>query len=113
MRFERKQVLPVKGRGALRHLISWPSTQRVGERRLARAIGPHDRVDLARIDGERQPLEDRGFADRGVEVFNLEHCHSVLSLSLEGRRDCCSEADHSLASGPRLRSMQNASTLSV
>ena len=32
--------------------------QRVGEGRLARAVGAHDRVDLALADGQVDPLED-------------------------------------------------------
>ena len=40
--------------------------QRVGEGRLARAVGAHDRVDLALADGQVDPLEDLvlGVGDR-------------------------------------------------
>jgi hypothetical protein len=36
-------------------------------------FGAHDGVDLARIDGQADPLEDRLAIDGGVQVFNSEH----------------------------------------
>jgi hypothetical protein len=45
--------------------------QHVGERALARAVGPHDGMDLARPDPQGEPLEDRraGHADMQVVYF--------------------------------------------
>ena len=71
MRVHIEQVLPVKGCRALGHVIAGPAAQRIGERRLARAIGAHDRMDLARVDGERKPLEDFCVAYGGVEIVNF------------------------------------------
>ena len=52
---------------------------RVGQRRLARAVGAHDRVRLAVADGERDPLEDLLGAvlglDRDVQVLDLQGAH--------------------------------------
>ena len=53
------------------HFIARPPAEHIGERRLARAVRPHDRMDLAGRNGERQPVEDRLAGDGGVEVFNL------------------------------------------
>ena len=55
------------------HLIPGPPAQHIGQRRFARAIRPHDRMNLARIDAEREALEDRLVGDRGEEVIDLEH----------------------------------------
>ena len=41
--------------------------------RPSRPVRPHDRMDLARVDREREALEDRLTADGGVEVMDLEH----------------------------------------
>ena len=56
-----------------RHLIPRPPAQHIGQRTLPRPVRPHNRMDLARIDAEREPLEDRLVRDRGGEVIDLEH----------------------------------------
>ena len=48
----------------------------VGERRLARAVRPHDGGDLARLHGQRQSVEDFLAFDLDVEVFDFKHGHS-------------------------------------
>src|SRR3546814_10882742 len=69
----------------LGHLIPRPPAEHIGERRLARAVRPHDRMDFARVDDERQALQDRLVGDGGVEVFDFEHGHlSSPSPSGEG-----------------------------
>ena len=40
----------------LGHLIPRPPAEHIGQRRLARPVRPHDRMHLARVHGERQPL---------------------------------------------------------
>ena len=77
---------------------SWPSSvtlpdgdlvlrvagDRVGQRRLARAVGPHDRVGLAVVDRQGDALEDLlGTVlgvDADVQVADLQSAH-CLSLS--------------------------------
>ena len=68
-----KQIL-AEQRGAARgHLITRPAAERVGERRLAGAVRPHDRVDLARVDLERKALEDGLVGDGRLKVVDLKH----------------------------------------
>src|SRR5690606_21249242 len=72
MRFEREQVLPGEGHRTLGHLVPRPSAERIAERRLARAVRSHDRMDLARVDGEREALEARLACDSGVKDVYLD-----------------------------------------
>src|SRR3546814_1430476 len=57
VRFEGEKVLPVEIDRSLGHLITRPPAEHIGQSRLARAIRPHDRMDLARINAERQALQ--------------------------------------------------------
>ena len=58
---------------------------RVGERRLARAVRAHDRVHLVRVDREVDALDDLGAVlERDVQVLQLEQCQDGLVSS--GRR---------------------------
>ena len=59
LRLEREQVLAVERRGALGDLVALAAGEHVGERRLARAVRPHDRMHLARPHLEVDALEDR------------------------------------------------------
>src|SRR5690606_11764435 len=74
-----QEVLAVEQHLTLGHLVGRVAGQRVGERRLARPVGAHDRVDLAAVDGEVDALEDRLRTVRGrhggVEVLVLELGH--------------------------------------
>jgi hypothetical protein len=47
----------------------------VGQGRLAGAVRPHDRVDLALVHGQRQPVEDLTFLNTNLEVFHFEQSH--------------------------------------
>src|SRR3546814_2125910 len=58
MRFHREQILSFEYCGAACRLISRPATQGIGQRRLPRAVRPHDGVNFSRVNGERQALED-------------------------------------------------------
>ena len=73
VRLHVEQILPVEIDRTLGDLITGPPAEHIRQRRLARAIGTHDRMDFARIDAEREALEDRLVGDRGVEVIDLEH----------------------------------------
>ena len=44
----------------------------MGQRALARAVRPHDHVDLAALDFEIDPEEDLAAPGRGVETFDHE-----------------------------------------
>ena len=46
--------------------------QRVGERRLARAVGAHEGVQRAGLDLERHAPQDLVVVDRDVQVVDLE-----------------------------------------
>jgi hypothetical protein len=73
VRIEREQILAVERDGAVRHLIARPPGKDVGQRRLTRPVRPHDGVDLARVQGETDTLEDRLAVDRCVKVSDLKH----------------------------------------
>jgi hypothetical protein len=55
------------------HLITGPPAKYIAQRRLPRAVRPHNRMNFARVDGQRQTFEDRLAIDFGVEVRDLEH----------------------------------------
>src|SRR5688572_9662885 len=55
------------------HLIPRPPAEHVAQRRLARPVRPHDRMHLARVDAEREALEDRLAGNVGLEIIDLEH----------------------------------------
>jgi hypothetical protein len=42
------------------------------QRRFAGAVRPHDRVHLARIHRERQPMEDFVVLDTDLQIFDFE-----------------------------------------
>ena len=44
----------------------------VRKRRFAGAVRPHDRVHLARIHGERQPMEDFAILDTDLQIFHFK-----------------------------------------
>src|SRR5699024_4893973 len=80
-----EHVLAVEGDLAGGDLVLGVTGDRVGEGGLARAVGAHDRVGLARLDGEVDPLEDllgalRGL-DGGVEVLDLQDRNEWFSLT--------------------------------
>ena len=67
-------VLAVEERLAAGDLVGRVAHQRVGERRLARAVRAHQRVNLARADREIDSLDDLGAVlERDVQVLQFEH----------------------------------------
>jgi hypothetical protein len=72
---EREQVLSVPRDAALRHLVAGAAGEHRGERRLAGAVRPHDRVHLARFHPEADPLEDLAavLGQLGVQILDFEH----------------------------------------
>src|SRR6476619_8034044 len=71
------QVVAVEHDLALGHLIRGMAHERVGERRLAGAVRPHDRVLLPDIDLEVDTLDDLGAVlQSDVQIPDLELCHA-------------------------------------
>jgi hypothetical protein len=60
---------------AVGHLEVRMAHQRVGERRLARAVGAHQRMELTGADVQVHPLEDLLVTRRDVQVLDLEIGH--------------------------------------
>ena len=67
-----QQVLAVEQDLAAGHLIAGLAGDDVGQRRLARAVRPHDRVHLALVHRERQPVEDLALLDTDLQVFDFK-----------------------------------------
>ena len=44
----------------------------VGERRLAGAVRPHDRVHFARVHGQRKPVENLTLLDTDLQIFHFK-----------------------------------------
>ena len=78
------EVLAVEQDLALGDLVGRVPHQRVGERRLARAVRAHDRVLLVQVDRQVDALDDLGAVfERDVEVLDLEQCHRVRSSNAD------------------------------
>ena len=75
-------VLAVEEDLPLGHLVGRMAGDRVGERRLARAVRAHDRVHLVRVDREVDALDDlRPVLERDVQILQLQQCQVI---SFEG-----------------------------
>ena len=76
---ELEQVLPVERHRSLGDLVARVTHERVGERRLAGAVGAHERVDLALADREVQATDDFRSVSGDVQVLDDEvgHCRST------------------------------------
>ena len=73
VRAELGHVVAVEEDLALGHLVGRVAHQRIGERRLARAVRAHDRVLLVQVHGEVDPLDDLGAVREGdVQILDLE-----------------------------------------
>ena len=53
------------------HLVARPPGEHICERRLARPVRPHHRVDLPGVEREADAVQDRLAVDGGVEVIYL------------------------------------------
>ena len=61
-------------------LVRGVARDRVGQRRLARAVRSHDRVHLVRGDAQADTLDDLGAVFEGdAQVFELELSHRETS----------------------------------
>ena len=100
-------VLAVEEDLAVGDLIGGVAHDRVGERRLTRPVGAHDRVDLVRVHGEIDALDDLGpVLERDVQVLELQQGQLCAVLSLGAQRDTRALRDAMVAarfSSPRRR----------
>ena len=78
-----RRSTPVQRRRALGHLVAVAARQHVAERRLARAVRPHDRMHLAGPNLEVDALEDRLvlLLELHVQVLDLQHVRSLPNSS--------------------------------
>ena len=65
-------VLAVEPDGSGGHLEGGVAEQHVGQRGLARAVGPHQRVHLSRSHGQVDALQDRLTLHRDMEALDLQ-----------------------------------------
>ena len=65
---------------ALCHLVVGAAGEHPGQGALARAVGPHDGVDLARIHRQVNAAEDLVVVNFRVQVLDFEH--GIQSQSL-------------------------------
>ena len=85
MRREAQNILAVQQHFALRDIIALASGDDIGERRFAGAVRPHDRRDLAVVNGEREAIENLAVADGDMEIFDFKHGHVRSELMIESR----------------------------
>ena len=106
LRRHREQVPAVEEHLALGHLVALAAGQHVGERALARAVRPHDRMHLAGADLEVDARA--GSPCRRPTTCSMSSDLRVIAVSSRFRFDCASadaafEADRRAASAPRPR----------
>ena len=103
---ELEQVDAVDGRRALGDFVIRVAHQGVAQRALARAVRPHQGMDLALADRQVDPFEDLLAIDRDVQVVDLENfAHpSVSPVRMLGRRSrWCQTVLAGAASGDQIR----------
>jgi len=66
-----EQILAVEGRAAGEHVIERVSGERERQRGFAAAVGAHERVNGAGLDGQVDPLEDLLAFDAGAQILDL------------------------------------------
>ena len=71
-----EDLLAVDRDRPVEHLVVSSPHQRVRERRLARAVGAHERVHLARTDLEIDPAQDLVPRDRRTQPGDRQHTHA-------------------------------------
>ena len=81
-----EHVDPVEGDRAAEHLVAGPAHDDVRQRGLAGAVRAHDGVDLARADGEVDPLEDLLAGHAGPQALDLQHVISHRRPPRSARR---------------------------
>ena len=67
-----QQVLAPEQDFAAGDFIAGLAGDDVRQRRFAGAVRPHDRVHLARVHRQRQPVEDLTLLDTNLQIFDFE-----------------------------------------
>ena len=67
-----QQVLALEQDFAAGDFVARLAGDDVAQRRFAGAVRPHDRVHLARVHGQRQPVEDLAILDTNLQIFDFE-----------------------------------------
>ena len=86
-----EQISPLEG-GRATDLVAIAPRKGVRKGALARPVGAHHGVDLTRPDLEVEASEDRGTADRGGQILNVQH-QPTLPSRLTLNRRCASTAN--------------------
>ena len=73
-------------------VVGFASGEHVGEGALARAVGAHDRVDLACLQLQGETSEDLGLTDLGAQILDPKH-QPTLPSRLTLKRRCASTAN--------------------
>ena len=68
-----QQVHAVEFYGPFRHFVVRAAGDDIGQRRLAGAVRPHDRGDLAGVHRQAQPVDDFFAGDGDVEIVDFKH----------------------------------------
>src|SRR6202022_4263793 len=91
---DREQVLSLVEDLAFAYLEGLAPGEDLGEGALARPVGAHDGVHLARLDLEIEAAEDLLVRDLGVQVLDAQQgCHPTLPSRLTLRSFCASTAN--------------------
>src|SRR5260370_25865435 len=91
---EGEQVPPLVEDLAFGHLVGLAPGEDLGEGALARPVGAHDGVHLARVDLQVDAAENPLVADLGVQVLDAQHGrHAMLPSRLTLRSFCASTAN--------------------
>jgi len=67
-----QQVFPVVNNFAGGHLVKIPAGQDLRERAFARAVGSHNGVHFAGVDGQVDALENFASGDIGMQILDFE-----------------------------------------
>ena len=68
-----EQIAPLEKNLALGHLKALVARQHRGQRALARAVRPHDRMDLAGTHRQIDSLQYLLAVDSGMQIFHFQH----------------------------------------
>ena len=82
-RLECEQILPRIGDTATGYAVLIVAGNYLGKGTLAGTVRSHDGVDFTGRDRQRQAAQNFGFANRGAEIFDLQHAHCLAYGSFE------------------------------
>jgi hypothetical protein len=82
VRIQVEEILALVDDGAAGDLVFGMAGQRAGQRALARPVRSHDGVHLAGVHVQVDPFQDRLALDLDLEILDIKHDDSDLSVSL-------------------------------